>query len=266
MTRRPQIAKPLDVGPLRSQRSMTEELAERISAQILAGELQSNNRLPTVQEMASRFGVSRTVIRETVALLKADGLIVVRHGSGMFVAGDARRRPLRIDPDNVTGVRDIIEIVQVRLGLEVEAAGLAATFRTPAQLRKIGAALKAMAEAGQKKMLATDEDRLFHTEIAAATGNQYFVVFLEFLGRYVIPRSKITIGRGTDEERAQYLAKLEAEHKEIFQAITDKDPDAARQAMRRHLKNALDRLEQLKPEERADAERMMEQRWRSSAD
>ena len=244
---------------------MTEELAERISAQILAGELQSNNRLPTVQDLATRFGVSRTVIRETVALLKADGLIVVRHGSGMFVAGDARRRPLRIDPDNVTGVRDIIAIVQVRLGLEVEAAGLAATFRTPAQLRKIGAALKAMAEAGQKKTLAADEDRLFHTEIAAATGNRYFVVFLEFLGRYVIPRSKITICRGTDEERAAYLAKLEDEHQEIFEAIADRDADAARQAMRRHLKNALDRLEQLEPEERPESERPAERRWRSGA-
>ena len=253
------MAQPLDVGPLRAQRSMTDELAERIASQIHSGELQSNKRLPTVQEMSDRFGVSRTVIREAMALLKADGLITVRHGSGMFVAGDPRRRPLRIDPANITSVRDVIEIVQVRLGLEVEAAGLAAAARTPAQLRRIGGAVKAMAEAARRRKLATEEDRLFHTEIAAATGNPYFSVFLEFLGRYAIPRTKIQVGRGTDEERARYLAKLEAEHTAIYDAIGARDPDAARIAMRRHLQNALQRLEQLQPEEIADVERLIEQ-------
>lgn len=257
MPRRNAATQSLDVGPLRSQRSMTEELAERISNQILSGELPSNDRLPTVEEMAMRFGVSRTVIRETVALLKADGLITVRHGSGMFVEGDPRRRPLRIDPNGITGVRDIIEIVQVRLGLEVEAAGLAAGTRTPAQLKKIGAALKAMTDAARRHKLAIEEDRLFHTEIAAATGNQYFVTFLEFLGRYIIPRHRIKIGRGTEEERIQYMAKLEAEHGAIFEAIERGNPDGARQAMRQHLKNALKRLKQLGPEEIKEAERLI---------
>ena len=255
----------LDVGPLRAQRSMTEELAERIANQILSGELQSSNRLPTVQEMALRFAVSRTVIRETIALLKADGLIIVRHGSGMFVANDPRRRPLRIDPDNVTGVRDIISIVQVRLGLEVEAAGLAATARSSSQLRRIAAAFRGMQEATRKKMLAIDEDRLFHTEIAAATGNEYFVRILEFLGRYIIPRSKIKIGLGTDEERVTYLAKLQEEHSAIFEAIEAKEPEKARQAMRRHLTLALERLVNLEPDEGKEAERLIERRPTSTA-
>jgi len=209
--------------------------------------------------MAARFGVSRTVIRETIALLKGDGLIVVRHGAGMFVSGDPRRRPLRIDPDSLTAVSDIIEIVQVRLGLEVEAAGLAAGARTPAQLRRISTALKAMTDAAKRNMLAVEEDRVFHTEIATATGNQYFATFLEFLGRYIIPRSKIRIGRGTDEERARYMAKLEEEHTAIFRAIEEKNPDRARQAMRWHLRNALERLQQMKPEEVEDAERLIGQ-------
>jgi DNA-binding FadR family transcriptional regulator len=255
----------LDVGPLRAQRSMTEELAERIANRILSGELQSSSRLPTVQEMALRFGVSRTVIRETITLLKADGLIIVRHGSGMFVAGDPRRRPLRIDPDDVTGVREIIAIVQVRLGLEVEAAGLAAATRTSSQLRRIASAFRGMQEATKKKMLAVDEDRLFHTEIAAATGNEYFVRILEFLGRYIIPHSKIRIGRGTDEERVSYLAKVQEEHRAIFEAIGAREPERAREAMRRHLTLALERLVNLEPDEMKDAKRLIEQRSTSVA-
>jgi len=259
MAQRRAKANSLDVGPLRSQRGLTDELARRIASQVLNGELPVNSRLPTVEEMAARFGVSRTVIRESIALLKSDGLIVVRHGSGMFVAADPRRRPLRIDPDNVTGVRDVIAIVQVRLGLEVEAAGLAASAHTSAQLRRIAAALKGMKEAARKHMLAIDEDRMFHTEIAAASGNKYFVTFLEFLGRYIIPRSKIRVGRGTEGERTRYLAKLEEEHTSIFEAIKARDPERARQAMRSHLTLALERLEQMEPEEVDAAEELIEQ-------
>jgi DNA-binding FadR family transcriptional regulator len=248
----------LNSGPLRGQKSLTEEVAEVIATQILAGELQSNHRLPTVDELAARFGVSRTVIRETVALLKAEGLIVVRHGSGMFVASDPRRRPLRIDPNRVTRIRDIVEIMQVRLGLEVEAAGLAAASRTSEQLRRIEAALNALGKAAQKRKLAVEEDRHFHSEIAAAAGNPYFSLFLEFLGRYIIPRGSIRIGRGSDEEKHRYLAKLVKEHESIYAAIKHKDAEAARRAMRRHLRNGLVRLEQLKPDELEDAERLIE--------
>ena len=106
-------------SPLRSQGSLTEELARWIADQILSGRLASNERLPTVEEMAQKFGVSRTVVRETVAKLKTDGFVTVRHGAGMFVASDLRRRPLRIDPDQIVGVRDMVKIMQIRLGLEV---------------------------------------------------------------------------------------------------------------------------------------------------
>ncbi len=114
-------------------------------------------------------------------------------------------------------------------------------------------------------MLAIDEDRLFHTEIAAATGNEYFVRILEFLGRYIIPRSKIKIGLGTDEERVTYLAKLQEEHSAIFEAIEAKEPEKARQAMRRHLTLALERLVNLEPDEVKEAERLIERRPTSTA-
>lgn len=253
-------SKQLHVGPLRGQRSLTDELAGRIASQIMSGELASNERLPTVQEMALRFGVSRTVVRETMALLKADGLIIVRHGAGMFVSGDARRRPLRIDPDGVANVHDVVEIMQVRLGLEVEAAGIAAARRSATDLRRIKSALDAMINAARSNTLAVEEDRLFHREIALATGNQYFVQFLEFLGRYIIPRSSIRIGEDTVAERTDYLDRLEEEHSRIYRAIDEENPEAARLAMRRHLKRGLERLEHLKPAERADAERVIKQR------
>ena len=252
--------KPWDVSPLRNQGSLTEELARRIADQILSGKLTSNERLPTVQEMAQKFGVSRTVVRETVAKLKADGFITVRHGAGMFVASDLRHRPLRIDPDQVAGIRDMVEIMQVRLGLEVEAAGLSAMNRSPADLRRINSALKAMITAARKQQLAVEEDRLFHSEIATSTGNQYFVTFLEFLGRYIIPRGSIRIGNDTALERTHYMEQLEEEHSRIYQAIERRDAEMARHAMRQHLRSGLERLEQMEPEEISDANRAILQR------
>ncbi|MGE0008324.1 MAG: FadR/GntR family transcriptional regulator [Parvibaculaceae bacterium] len=249
-----------DVSPLRSQGSLTEELARRIADQILSGKLTSNERLPTVQEMAQTFGVSRTVVRETVAKLKADGFITVRHGAGMFVASDLRHRPLRIDPSQVTGIRDMVEIMQVRLGLEVEAAGLSAMNRGTADLRRINSALRAMIAAARKQQLAVEEDRLFHSHIATSTGNQYFVTFLEFLGRYIIPRGSIRIGSGTALERASYMEQLEEEHGRIYQAIERRDAEMARHAMRQHLRRGLERLEQMEPEELSDANRAILQR------
>jgi DNA-binding FadR family transcriptional regulator len=236
-------------GTIQARRSLTETLAESISEEILNGALKGGNRLPTVQALAEQFGVSRTVIREAIALLKADGLIVARHGAGLFVANDLRRRPLRIDPARINGIGDVIDIMRVRLGLEVEAAGRAAALRTAEDLVAISAALKAMRAAARKGESAAEEDRRFHTAIATATGNQYYVSFLEFLGRYIIPRKSVQVGGGTASEERRYLAKLEAEHMAIFHAIRERQPEKARRAMRVHLERGLKRLERRAAEE-----------------
>jgi len=238
-------ASPVVAAPFQGRRSLTETLAESIAGQVLKGDLQRNNRLPTVQELSAQFAVSRTVIREAIALLKADGLIIARHGAGLFVAEDLRRRPLRIDPSRIDGLAGIIEIMQVRLGLEVEAAGLAAGVRSTAGVKRLSTALKAMSAAMRRGELAAEEDRAFHREIAAATGNQYYASFLEFLGRYIIPHQSIKVGHGTDAERDRYLALLEAEHVAIFKAIKDGQPPAARHAMRLHLERGLRRLQRV---------------------
>ena len=116
--------------PLRA-RNLTNEVVERIAGQIRKGRFAPGARLPTEQELMTAMGVSRTVVREAVAALRADGLVTTRQGSGAFVAGDSSRVPFRIDPEGLSSIGDVLEVMELRLAIEVEAAALAATRITP---------------------------------------------------------------------------------------------------------------------------------------
>src|SRR5215468_6218182 len=82
--------------PVTPPRNLTHAIAERIASEIMSGKLPPGARLPTEQEMVAAMGVSRTAVREAVAALRAEGLVVTRQGAGAFVATDAARRPFRL--------------------------------------------------------------------------------------------------------------------------------------------------------------------------
>src|SRR5262245_1603703 len=100
-------------------RSLTHELITRFTADITGGKLKPGERLPTEQELIAATGVSRTVVREAVAALRADGLVVTRQGVGAFVA-DHVRRPFRIDPVKLRSLHEVLEVMELRTGIEIE--------------------------------------------------------------------------------------------------------------------------------------------------
>jgi len=226
-------------APLAAPRSLTRELIERISADIASGKLVPGQRLPTEQEMIAATGVSRTVVREAVAALRAEGLVTTRQGVGAFVSANARR-PFRIDFEELSSLNEVVQVVELRTGLEIEAAGLAAERATTEDRRKIAAAYDAIDAAISRDEAAVDEDFAFHCSIAAATGNPQFLRFLQYLGRFIIPRQTVQIA-----DRKAYLAKIQSEHREIVAAIRARGVAQARAAMRRHLLNSLKRYQRL---------------------
>ena len=229
-------------------RNLTREAVDRLAAEIVNGKLRPGARLPTELEMMNAMGVSRTVVREAVAALRAQGLVVTRQGVGAFVATDVQRRPFRIDPEGLETIGDVLNIVELRMGVEIESAGLAAERGSAADIRRIAAALKTLDEALGRGDSGVDEDVAFHRSIANATGNPQFVRFLEFLGLFVIPRRTIRpVGERPEEHRA-YLAGVQDEHRSIYGAIRDRDPAAARTAMRRHLSNSRERYRRIAAE------------------
>jgi len=223
------------LGPLVPAQSRASELIDRLAGEITSRRIAPGARLPTEQAMMAAFGVSRTVVREAVAALRAEGLVETRQGVGAFVARDVQRRPFRIDPAEMRSIGDVLHVMELRTGVEVEAAGIAAERITAPMRSRIERALLAIDAALARGEAAVDEDFAFHQAIAAATQNPQFTRFLEFLGRFLIPRQSVRTGLKRPQDLKAYLARIQAEHRRIYEAIRAGDATAARQAMRGHL-------------------------------
>src|SRR6516165_9733898 len=169
---------PLALGPSLNR---TQELTQKLALEIRSGRLVPGSQLPTEQELSASTRVSRTVVREAVSALRAEGLVVTRQGLGAFVAMDVQRRPFRIDPDGLKSRSDVVQILELRMSLEIEASGLAAERRTAKDLAQIKAALRAIDAEIEAGANAVDADFKFHLAIFRATRNRYFPEFLEFL-------------------------------------------------------------------------------------
>lgn len=226
------------------EKNLAEQVMVRLSGDIRGGRLAPGTRLPTEQMLTTELGVSRTVVREAVAALRADGLIVTRRGSGAYVA-DPSAGPFRIVPPQATSLSDILNVMELRLAVEVQAAGLAAERADRKQLGSIRAAWRAIDAALKRGEGAVVEDFSFHRAIAEATGNDQFPGFLAYLGSHVIPRQSVRLDIDTPAERRLYLERIQAEHTRIVTAIVDREPGEARRAMRDHLTRSLDRYRTL---------------------
>jgi GntR family transcriptional regulator, transcriptional repressor for pyruvate dehydrogenase complex len=237
-------AQPSALRPLSAPRSLTHELVARLTADITSGKLAPGSQLPTEQEMIKATGVSRTVVREAVAALRAEGLVLTRQGVGAFVANSARR-PFRIDIEGLHSLREVLDVMELRTGMEVEAAGLAAERGTPAQIRKIEDAYAAIDRAIAGGRSAVDEDFAFHCSIASATGNPQFLRFLDYLGRHIIPRQSIRVSSSRTTDTVAYLRTIQKEHRDILEAIRSSASNQARACMRRHLLKSRTRYQKL---------------------
>jgi GntR family transcriptional repressor for pyruvate dehydrogenase complex len=230
--------------PLSPARSRGDEIVERLAQQIIGGRLSAGARLPSEQEMMVAMGVSRTVVREAVAALRARGLVVTRQGAGAFVSSDSRSQTYMIDPEGLGSLASVIEVMELRMAVEAEAAAIASERATAAQLKAIRHAQKLFSKAVARGERSINEDYAFHDAIAVATQNSRFIEFLHFLGRLIIPRQSIRTFEDTDALR-RYLQKVEREHQAIAEAVEARAPSKARELMRRHLLNGRERYRQL---------------------
>ena len=241
------------IRPLGAPSKLSRGLFEQLAEEIKSGRLGAGERLPTEQELTRAARVSRTVVREAVAALRAEGLVVTRQGVGAFVSAEPQRAPFRIDPERLQSLSDILNVMELRLGVEIESAGLAAERAGKARARSIAAALEAIERASAQGKNAVDEDLAFHRAVAEATSNPEFARFLQFIGRHLIPRRTVS---GLPERmggRRAYLAIIQEEHRRIFEAIRAGDARAAREAMRRHLTRSLERYRKLAAEQKKAA-------------
>ncbi|MDR6712096.1 DNA-binding FadR family transcriptional regulator [Pseudomonas hunanensis] len=232
------LSAPLETARKRGH-SRAHDLVSTLTQQILLGTFKPGDKLPSENTLVRDHGVSRTVVREALSKLQASGLVEPRHGIGTFVIEREAQSGLRVGAENAASVRDLLEL---RIGLEGQAAALAALRRSEQQLLRMRQALddhQDMAAAGDS---CIEPDRRFHLLIAEATGNLYFTQMMAQLGSGLIPRNRLTADErsGSRLARHAYLANLE--HEAILNAIRRQDPDAARAALCLHLSNSRDRL------------------------
>ncbi len=217
------------VGQALTFGTLGERVADKLVAKIHGDALAPGTRLPSEQAMAQHFGVSRTIMREAIALLKADGLLTTRKGSGAFVCEGVPQ----LDPLTEQSVQSLLNLTEVRCGLEAEIAALAAVRRTPGQLTQIEHALRRVEEAMALGGDGVDEDVAFHLCIAEATGNPYWAKFVQMFVPQI--RLAVKVTRANEARRLDFAAQVRAEHELIVAAIAAGDPDRARAAAGDHM-------------------------------
>lgn len=230
-----------DSATARRPRSLALGVVEALSDRIRDGRLAPGTKLPTEAEVMAEFGVSRTVVREALSKLQAGGLVETRHGVGTFVVGPGDASAFRIEPQQLATLRDVIAVLELRIGVETEAAGLAAQRRSEANLASMRRAIAEFAQAVDEGRDAVSADFQLHTEIARATQNEHFAGLMATLGARIIPRARLDPAEAIDPQRQAYLRRVNAEHESIVDAIAAQDVEAARAAMRTHLANSRER-------------------------
>jgi GntR family transcriptional repressor for pyruvate dehydrogenase complex len=224
---------PLAIEPLEREQRLYERVVEKVLALVANNTWKPGHRLPPERELAEAFGVSRTVVREAVKALEARGVLESGTGSGLYVRSAdhtlvSRSLQTYIQLSNRAGFE--IRLNEVRRVLETETVALAAERATPEQLAALRSICDQMHAGGPAAQIA-DLDFRFHLSLAEATHNELFTVLLAPLIDQL--RSHITFTwEGYNQERFDLTL---AQHAAIVAAVERRDPDAARQAMIRHL-------------------------------
>jgi GntR family transcriptional repressor for pyruvate dehydrogenase complex len=225
--------------PLTAER-LSDRLAATLKQQLDAGAWAPDERLPTEQALATQYGVSRTVVREAVSRLRAAGRLVARQGSGVFVAPSHAARALDFDPQVLTDLDGVLQVVEVRGALEGEIAALAALRATPLQRQAIAVALQRIDDAVAGGGDGVAEDMGFHRAVADASGNPQFARLLTYLEQYL--RDAMHVTRGNEAQRQDFAEAVRREHRALADAIHRRDAEAARTAARTHMTQAEQRL------------------------
>jgi len=226
---------------------LSDVLYGELLEQIRTDQFGPDARLPSENQLAESFRVSRPIVREALARLREEGVVVSRKGSGTYVAAatstpaPAMRPTLPGAAPLMKSIADVQCFYQYRMVLEGEVAAEAAAKADEQAIAEIERAAQGIEDAMQQGDGAVFEDYVFHSAIARATRNPYFIAALESIQpalNYVIDLALSLTGR--DPERHDTV--VAHDHRQIVEAITRRDPVAAREAMRRHIGRARDRV------------------------
>ena len=217
--------------------NLTREVVNAVARLIMERVWRPGDGIPSEKELAARFGVGRSTIREAIQSLVMMGVVAIRPGEGSFIReptsellSDAFLWGLLLSPRNVG------DFTEFRVCVETTCAAIAARTRTATTTERLFEVLQLMKADQSDDQRFKDHDYRFHVTIAEATGNPIFVTVvgtLQSTVRLWFPITSPLTGNADDTH---------AEHRAIAAAVAAGDEDAARKAMQQHLLNAAERL------------------------
>ncbi len=216
-------------------RRLYRQIADQISELISEGEYTPGSRLPPERDLAKQLGVSRPSVREALIALEVEGLLDVRVGSGIYVSQPGERG----ERDALQGDAGPFEVTHARWLIEGECAALAAKNASAAQQRAIRAAHADLIKKSKRDHNPLDADRLFHLSIAEASGNSALMLLVQTLWDQRMGPLYRSLERKL--EYPKMAAETVREHQAVVSAIARRDARAARNAMRRHMKQTHNR-------------------------
>lgn len=219
----------MELEPIK-QNTVTEIVAQRLMNLLSEGILRPGDKLPPERDLARQLRVGRTTVREVLKMLTLSGILEAKRGDGTYVRTDFRDFLTRqIHWPILLSNHEVNMIAEVREGLEVKAARLAALRATPEEIEDIAVFRKMAHIEGRDIDLETDLDMQFHNAIAKAAHNEllsHLMLSLQgFFHQYITIASELT----------DRLETTISEHQAIYQAIVSRDSDAAERAMISHL-------------------------------
>lgn len=215
-----------------TRRKLYEEVVAGVLEMIKRSRLSQGDKIHSEKELSDLFGVSRMVIREALSALQANGILEVRHGSGIYLKNvdDLFKGDLNF----LAGKQNILNILELRKGIEAEAAYLASIRSTADEQESLRKILNDMYEEIATGGGASETDYRFHLQLAQATHNPvYLKVFNETVAAnfYEVLKSSHTLFSRAFGPRLVIVG----EHKEILNHIVGRRPNEARTAMWEHL-------------------------------
>lgn len=223
--------------PIKPKR-ISDQVLDQLRELIFRGEFKPSEQIPPERELAEVLRVSRTSVRDAIGKMVAMGLLEQHQGQGTFVRVPApsEKHPLAVAME--TQNASLEDLLEVRMGLECNAASLAAARAEDSDLQFIEKSLEEMRKEVAAGRLGTEADVSFHMAVAYATKNPLQVYVMRSFYDYIFVGIKENLAY-LYEDPAN-IEKIIAQHTAVFHAIREHDPSRAFDNMRSHIDFVLD--------------------------
>ena len=229
-------------GPLLKE-TLSDRLARQIRELIKRGDYRQGDRLPTIMEMARRFGVGHPTIREALKKLETIGVLEIRHGSGVYVSRSEDVLVLATPDFGGTVTKKLlVDLIRTRLPLELQSTADAVEHGTPEHLAEMRRLLATAGENLGEDEVLNESNMAFHRQIALASGNTVLAQLLDVLRDLLTDEQRLILGIFGSRERDHN------EHLAILDALERRDGLRAVERMRRHLEGVHDAVLSWDPE------------------